>query len=709
MAKVKVNWTIDGMTCSGCAQIAATVAQGSPGLDEIVIRYASQTFKATIDKNVFNLELLIDKLAQAGYTLKPEEETFEDRFTRERKAIKSQRLELIFTPLFAMPLLYMGMTHKIEFPYVVIQGFLALILSGYFGRNIHRKAFSMLKTGHFNMDTLISLGSIAAYCYSLYNVILGEHEIYFESAGLIIAFILIGKYFEQQGKLQNAKAIESLFDLQPKQATRIIDGSTYIVDVAEIEIDELVLVKPGERIPVDGIVVEGISIVNESSFTGESAAVTKKKGSQVWAGTNNGAGSLTINVVGTGRSSALGGIIQAVLETQEQETNSEQLTDRISKIFVPSILLLSLFTGVFWTIAGEPMSVIFAINVLVIACPCALGLATPLAMVAATGKAAKNRILVRNSRALEKVYSIKHILWDKTGTLTKGRPMITKINGEIKTYRNVLIALNQNGSHPLNNSIRQYFGFQGRLPKVQRFKAVPGRGIQGKIDGEMFHLGSPSWFNEITGNIVGTGKTTSVLFKDDKALMTVLFEDTLANDALDIIQYTNKLRISNTLLSGDKKIVVEQLAKRLGIRNYFGDMLPLDKVEKVKEYKEQGTVLMVGDGINDTAALSNADIGLSFASATEAAQQNSDIVLMQEGILGIKKVFQLAQEFRTTLRGNLTWAFGYNIIAIPIAAGLLYPSLGIKLSPMVASIAMSMSSIGVVLNSLKMHLKPLKT
>ena len=640
------------MTCSGCAQSAASIAKGSPGLDEVVIKYASQTFKATIDENVFNLERLIDKLAQAGYTLKPKKETVEDRFARERKALMSQRLELIFTPLFAVPLLYLGMTHKTIFPYVLIQGVLALILSGYFGRNIHRKAFSLVKTGRFNMDTLISLGSITAYCYSLYNVIIGQHEIYFESAGLIITFILIGKYLEQRGKLQNAKAIKSLLDLQPKQATRMIEGTTNIVDVTDLEIDELILVKPGERIPVDGIVVEGVSVVDESSFTGESAAVTKNKGSQVWAGTNNGAGSLTINVIGTGRSSALGGIIQVVLETQEQETHSEQLTDRISKIFVPSILLLSLLTGVFWAIVGESMSVIFAINVLVIACPCALGLATPLAIVAATGKAAKNRILIRNARALEKAHSIEHILWDKTGTLTQGRPAVTRINGEIKTYKNVLIALNQNGSHPLNDGMREYFGFQGGLPKVRRFKTIPGKGIQGYIDGEMFHLGSPSWFNDITGNIVQTGKTTSILFKDDKALITILFEDTVAHGARDIIQYTKELGISNTLLSGDKQIVVEQLADHLGIRNYFGDMLPLAKVEKVKEYKDKGTVLMVGDGVNDTAALSNADIGLSFASATEAAQQNSDVVLMQEGILGLKKVFQLANEFRTTLKAT---------------------------------------------------------
>lgn len=708
MAKVKVNWTINGMTCSGCAQSAASIAQDSPGLDEIVIRYASQTFKATIDQDVFNLELLKDKLAQAGYTLKPQKETIEDRFNRERKALHSQRTELLFTPLFALPLLYLGMTHKTAFPYLLIQGILALILSGYFGRNIHRKAFSLIRMGRFNMDTLISLGSISAYCYSLYNVILGQHEIYFESAGLIIAFILIGKYLEQRGKLQNAKAVESLLDLQPKRATRMIDGSTYMVNVADLEIDELVLVKPGERIPVDGTVVEGVSIVNESSFTGESALVTKSKGSQVWAGTNNGAGSLTISVVGTGKSSALGGIIQAVLETQEQETVSEQLTDRISKIFIPAILVLSLFTGVLWAIAGEPMSFVFAINVLVIACPCALGLATPLAIVAATGKGAKNGILVRNARALEKVHSVQHILWDKTGTLTNGQPAVTEISGEIKTYKNALIALNQSGSHPLNEGMRQHFGFQGGLPKVRGFKAIAGKGIQGKIDGEIFHLGSPSWFNEITGNTVQTEKTTSVLFKDDKALMTVLFEDTLAIGAMDIIQHTNKLGISNTLLSGDKQAVVKQLAERLGIHNYFGEMLPLDKVEKVKEYKEKGTVLMVGDGINDTAALSSADIGLSFASATEAAQQNADVVMMQEGVSGLKKYFRLAHEFKTTLRGNLIWAFGYNVIAIPIAAGLLYPSLGIKLSPMVASIAMSISSIGVVLNSLKMHLKPLK-
>jgi copper/silver-translocating P-type ATPase len=707
MAKLTVNWSLRGMTCAGCAQSAASIAQGSPGIHEVKVRYASQSFKARIVKETFNLEELQKSLAQAGYSLEPEKESLDKRLSREKIDLKKQLYELLLVPLFAVPLLYLGMQHNIEDSFLWTQAILALILSGFFGRKIHGKAFSLLSFGAVNMDTLISFGSITAYLYSMYNSITGKHDIYFESAGLLIAFILIGKYLEQRGKLQNVKAVESLLDLQPQNAIKIINGTTLSARVSELEVDELVLVKAGELIPVDGIVTEGLSFVDERSFTGELNAVTKEKGSQVWAGTVNGEGGLTIKVVSTGKSSALGGIIEAVLKTQEQETNSEQLTDRISKIFVPFILVLSLFTALIWFYIGEPLWFIFAINVLVIACPCALGLATPLAVVAATGRAAKSGVLVKNATSLEKAKQITHVLWDKTGTLTNGEPSVVEISGDIQAYKNTLISLNKYGSHPLNKGMQQYFGFQGGLVKVRKFRAIAGKGVQGNIDGETYYLGSPKWYNEITGKTVQTGKTTTILFNAKNQLITILFEDSLAVGAIEIIEHTKRLGFINVIISGDKEQVVKKLSNRLGVDKFFSEMLPLDKEEKVKHYKNQGGVLMVGDGINDTAALSKADVGLSFVSAADAAQQNADIVIMHQGVLGLKLYLRLARQFISTLRGNLIWAFGYNVIAIPIAAGILYPTFGIKLTPMIASIAMSISSIGVVLNSLRMHLKPL--
>ena len=696
------------MTCAGCAQSAVSIAQGSKGIYDISVKYASQSFAATIEEETFNLDELQKKLAQAGYTLDTEKESLNNRLRRERVGLKKQFFELLIVPLLAIPLLYLGMGHTNEHSFPWAQAILALILSGFFGRKIHGKAFRLLKLGAVNMDTLISLGSITAFFYSMYNSIAGEQDVYFESAGLLIAFILIGKYLEERGKLQNVKALESLLDLQPKLAIKILEETTLSTPVCELEVDDCVLVKPGERIPVDGIVMEGFSNIDESSFTGEPNPVVKAKDSQVWTGTLNGDGALTIKVVSTGKLSALGGIIEAVLKTQEQETKAEQLTDRISKIFVPSILVLSLLTGIFWFYFGEPLWFVFAINVLVIACPCALGLATPLAVVAATGKAAKSGVLVKNATALEKAKEIRHILWDKTGTLTTGKPAVLELKGDITTYKNVLISLNKYGSHPLNKGMQQYLGFQGGLLKVRKLRAIAGKGIQGNIDGETYYLGSPKWYQEITGKSIQSDKTTSVLFSSKNLLITVLFEDSLAVGATEIIQHAKGLGIKNVIISGDKEAVVKKLSERLDIDEFFSEMLPLEKEEQVKYYKKYGGVLMAGDGINDAVALSSADVGLSFASASEAAQQNADIVIMHEGVLGLKLYFKLAHQFRTTLRGNLVWAFGYNVLAIPIAAGLLHPTFGIKLTPMIASIAMSVSSIGVVLNSLKMHLKPLK-
>ena len=696
------------MTCAGCAHSAASIAEGTPGLDNVIVRYASQSFKATVDQELLDLPTFKANLAKAGYQLESEKVGMNEQFDRQRKALKRQALELVFSSFFAIPLLYLGMSHSTEITLIVIEGVLAVVLSGYFGRKIHAKAFALAKMGATNMDTLVSLGSIVAFGYSLFNLFSGNHEIYFESAGLIISFILFGKYFEQRGKLQNGQAVESLISLQPKKATKVVDGLTIKVGIETLEIDEVVQVKPGEQIPVDGIVVEGTSSIDESTFTGEPLAVSKTAGAEVWAGTVNGEGLLLIKVVNTGKASALGGIIEAVLQAQEQETSIEKVTDRISKIFVPSILMLSVIVGVVWTLIGEPLSMVFAINVLVIACPCALGLATPLAVIAATGKAARNGMLVRNASALELAHKVDHILWDKTGTLTKGKPTVIEISGNVADFKNILIALNQSGSHPLNEGMKEHFGFQGGLPKVRRAKAIPGKGIQAKIEGTVYYLGSPIWCEEMTGQRVNTQKTTAVLFNDSAALVTVVFDDVLAQGAQEIVRHTNNLNIQSVLLSGDKDGVVKALGNELGIQQCFGELMPTEKVEKVQEFKSQGTVLMIGDGINDTAALSAADVGLSFAAATAAAQHSADVVLMRKGVLGLKGYFALANQFRKTLKGNLIWAFGYNVVAIPIAAGLLYPTFGIKLNPMIASIAMSVSSIGVVINSLRMHIKPLK-
>ena len=715
MAKERVNWALSGMTCAGCAHSAHTIAEGMPGISEVQVRYASGAFKATIDTAEFDLQSLKENLAKAGYGLTTEYRTPQERIASQHAALLRKRNELILATTLALPLLVIGMMHLMA-PWVMgVQFFLALALTAYFGRHIHKKAFQLALNLATNMDTLVSLGSLVAFTFSIVGWINHQHQqIYFESAGLIIYFILIGKYLEDRGKASNSKALAELIALQPQQALRVEDGKEERVPVEALELDQFIRIQPAERVPVDGIVVEGISTIDESTFTGEPLPVDKKQGSKVWAGTLNGSGGLLVQVTHTGRTSALGNIIDAVVEAQGTAAPIEALTDRISKIFVPTILALSLATGVFWHFyMDSPKALIYAIDVLVIACPCALGLATPLAMVAATGMGSKNGLLIKNAAALQTAQDLKFALLDKTGTLTLGAPTVLELNWPQEhsdLQLQALTALNSKGTHPLNHALAAHLAanHSSALPTIKRFKALPGKGIQGKIDGLTYYLGSANFFREICNTEPPTlTQTHSLFFTDEGLLATVSFEDALHPDAPALIQRLHDLGIVPIVASGDTPAAVAQCAAALGLKFHHGGLLPQDKLALVQEYQKRGRTLMLGDGINDAIALNAADIGMSMAHGTAVAQESADIVLTREGLPQIPQFFVLSRLTMHTIKGNLWWAFGYNIIAIPIAAGAFSVAYGLELTPMMASIAMSFSSLGVVANSLRMHNKSL--
>lgn len=698
------------MTCAGCAHSAQDIAAQVPGIENAFVRYASGTLSAQIDETILDIEVLKENLKKAGYNLQTDIPDPLIKIKNQRKHLKSLSRELLAATLIAAPLLLLGMSHTLNsWP---IQMVLALILSGYFGRRIHKKAWNLLKIRSTNMDTLVSLGSVVSLLYSGINLWQGHHEIYFESAGLIVYFILIGKFLEERGKLQNGRAVEELLQLQPQDAQVVVGDSHQHVPVSSLEEGQLVYVEPGGAIPVDGRVAEGQSTVDESAFTGEPIPQNKRVGHQVWAGTVNGNGGLVIQVDKTGISTALGEITKAVLEAQESQSPIEELTDKVSKIFVPAVLVLSLLTGLMWTVLQEPKAWVFAIDVLVIACPCALGLATPLAVVAATGKAAKHGLLVRNATSLEWSNKIQSVFWDKTGTLTLGKPVVTKVKGIESDNLSKLYALNLKGSHPLNGALKIYLAQQGISGShvVKRFKATPGKGIQGKIDGEVYRLGAASWAEEILNISLTFEETTSVFFNDQEVLGMVEFNDVLKEDAKWAVEVFSSLGAQSTILSGDRPQVVARIAQQLNIGTHFGNLLPADKIGKIQDAKNlgMGKIVMIGDGINDTAALSTADIGISFSAATSAAQHSADVVIMQNDLKGLLNYLKIGKQFRHIIRTNLLWAFGYNIIAVPLAAGWFYPIFDWQLTPMVASIAMSFSSLGVVANSLRMHIIPLK-
>ena len=711
MAKEQIQWALSGMTCAGCAHSAHSIAEGTPGMEQIQVRYASGSFKATVDTELLDVPALQKSLAAAGYGLTTSYISPRSRIKNQKEAIDRKRNELIAATALALPLFVVGMAHVHSGWSIGLQFLLASILSFYFGRKIHSKAFALAKMGSTNMDTLVSLGSLVAYAYSIVGLAMGSHDqVYFESAGLIIYFILIGKLLEDRGKLSNSKALTALLSIQPNEAILVEDGRQQKVAVESLELDQLVWIPPAQRIPVDGIVTEGSSTIDESTFTGEPLPVEKGMGSKVWAGTMNGNEGLLVRVTHTGRSSALGGIIDAVVDAQGTAAPIEALTDRVSKIFVPSILALSIATGLIWHFAFDaPKAVIYAIDVLVIACPCALGLATPLAVVAATGIGSKNGLLIKDAAALQLAGDVKFALLDKTGTLTLGKPVVTNIDWSDLAARSAFISLNEKGTHPLNHALVSYFGNVDGLPQVKRFKAVPGKGIQGKIDGRMHYIGSGQFFTEICGVPAPVAPFTHTLcFTEDGAIALASFEDALHPDAPNLVRELQKRGITPIIASGDVVEAVAKTAQSLGIALYHGKLQPHDKVTLVKEYQKQGRTLMLGDGINDSIALNAADVGVSLAHGTAVAQESAAVVLTREGLPQLAQYFQLSTLTMQTIRGNLLWAFGYNLIALPIAAGLFAVPLGLELTPMMASIAMSFSSLGVVVNSLRLHKKPLR-
>jgi len=711
MAKEQIQWALSGMTCAGCAHSAHSIAEGTPGMEQIQVRYASGSFKATVDKELLDVPALQKSLAAAGYGLTTSYISPRSRIKNQKEAIDRKRNELIAATALALPLFVVGMAHVHSGWSIGLQFLLASILSFYFGRKIHSKAFALAKMGSTNMDTLVSLGSLVAYAYSIVGLAMGSHDqVYFESAGLIIYFILIGKLLEDRGKLSNSKALTALLSIQPNEAILVEDGRQQKVAVESLELDQLVWIPPAQRIPVDGIVTEGSSTIDESTFTGEPLPVEKGMGSKVWAGTMNGNEGLLVRVTHTGRSSALGGIIDAVVDAQGTAAPIEALTDRVSKIFVPTILALSIATGLIWHFAFDaPKAVIYAIDVLVIACPCALGLATPLAVVAATGIGSKNGLLIKDAAALQLAGDVKFALLDKTGTLTLGKPVVTNIDWSDLAARSAFISLNEKGTHPLNHALVSYFGNVDGLPQVKRFKAVPGKGIQGKIDGRMHYIGSGQFFTEICGVPAPVAPFTHTLcFTEDGAIALASFEDALHPDAPNLVRELQKRGITPIIASGDVVEAVAKTAQALGIALYHGRLQPHDKVALVKEYQKQGRTLMLGDGINDSIALNAADVGVSLTHGTAVAQESAAVVLTREGLPQLAQYFQLSTLTMQTIRGNLLWAFGYNLIALPIAAGLFAVPLGLELTPMMASIAMSFSSLGVVVNSLRLHKKPLR-
>ena len=745
-----VDLKIEGMSCAACAKAVERVVKKLDGVAAINVNIA--TDKASIEYNPLKIKLSeIKRVGEnAGYKALDEEK---NQFVDEDKIKKEKEMKALFTKfiiamVFSIPLFYIAMGPMVPKPlgpwqvpeiinpmtntlnYAIIQLILVIpvMCAGY---KFYLHGYKSLFSGSPNMDTLVAIGTSAAFLYSLYTTIqiangsvttMHHHQLYYESAGIIIALILLGKFFESRSKGKTSEAIKKLIGLQPKTAIIIMNDKEIETPIDEVIVGDVILVKPGEKIPVDGVVIEGSTSVDESMLTGESIPVEKVVGSKVTGASINKNGSIKFKAEKVGSDTALSQIVKLVEDAQGTKAPIAKLADTVSGYFVPIVMTIAVVSALLWWILGNK-DLIFVltifISVLVIACPCALGLATPTAIMVGTGKGAENGIFIKGGEALELAHKINTVILDKTGTITEGKPKVTDIitaNYIAEEYLLQIAASAEKGSeHPLGEAIVRY-GVEKNLEfkNLENFKAIPGNGIEVVIDNKNILLGNTKLMNDRNINIdnlknkydslANEGKTPMYIAIDNNIGGIIAVADVVKESSKKAIETLHNMGIKVAMVTGDNKNTANAIASQVGIDIILAEVLPEDKSKEVKKLQEKGDfVAMVGDGINDAPALAKADIGIAIGSGTDVAIESADIVLMKSDLMDVPNAIKLSNATIKNIKQNLFWAFGYNTIGIPVAAGLLYIFGGQLLNPMVAAAAMSLSSVSVVTNALRLR------
>ena len=598
----------------------------------------------------------------------------------------------------------------------------------YAGRSFYSKGIKAVLHGSPNMDTLVAIGSAAAFLYSVYSVVMvwrgkigAVHELYFESAGIIITFILLGRMLESRSKSKTSEAIYRLMELAPKTAILVRDGVEVTVAAEEVELGDTVIVKPGMHIPVDGTVMNGYTSVDESMLTGESIPVEKQEGDFVYSGTVNKNGSIRIRTDQKSGDTALSQIVRMIEQAQNSKAPIARLADVISGWFVPAVVVIAIVAAAAWLIAGK--GVAFALTVfvavLVIACPCALGLATPTAIMAGTGKGAENGILIKSGVALETAHKLTTVVFDKTGTITNGKPKVVDLipapGFEREKLLRIAASAEKGSEHPLGDAIVAYAAEQGiTLLDAQQFEALPGRGISAVVEGEAILLGNEALMAESGIDVkpclaqaklfAQEGKTPMLAACGGRVAGVIAVADTVKKNSIDAVGQLRDMGVQVVMLTGDHEATAQAIAKQVGISEVFANVLPSEKADVIEQLQKKGkTVAMVGDGINDAPALTMAEIGIAVGSGTDVAIESADIVLMRDDLSLVAQAIALSRRTLRIIQENLFWAFAYNTLGIPVAAGVLYLFGGPLMNPMLAAGAMSLSSVCVVLNSLRLR------
>ena len=701
------------------------------------------TKKATMkyDGNIIKISEIKKAIEDAGYTpldLEMGASIDRDKIAKENE-IKTLRERLITATIFTIPLFYIAMGRMIGMPlprildpaynplnFAVVQMVLAILVM-FAGRKFYTVGYKTLFRGVPNMDSLIAIATSAAFIYGVYAVIkiIGGNsdmvmELYFDSIGVIITLIMLGKYLESVSKGKTSEAIKALMGLQPKEATIIRDGEEVKIPIEEVEVGHVVVVKPGEKIPVDGVVIDGHTSVDESMLTGESIPVEKNKGDRVTGGSINKNGSITFRTQKIGKDTVLAQIIKLVEDAQGSKAPIARMADIIARYFVPTVIAIAVISGGIWFATGKSLEFVLTvfISVLIIACPCALGLATPTAIMVGTGRGAEYGVLIKGGEALETAHKTDTVILDKTGTITEGTPKVTDIIAEQGITEDELLAIavsaEKGSEHPLGEAIVKAGEEKGlELKDVEQFMAIPGNGIKAVIENRDVLLGNKKLMTdkdvEITlqresDRLAIEGKTPMYIAIEGKLAGIIAVADIVKESSRYAINSLHNMGIEVVMITGDNKRTAEAMAKQVGIDMVLAEVLPGDKANEVKKFQEQGKkVAMVGDGINDAPALAQADIGIAIGSGTDVAMESADIVLMKSDLRDVATAIQLSKKTIINIKQSLFWALGYNSIGIPIAAGVLYLLGGPLLNPMIGSAAMAMSSVSVVSNSLRLR------
>jgi len=736
MKPVREFYKIEGMSCTTCASSVDNVLSSLNGVLSANVNFASQSVLVEFDPEKTTIREMTDAVEKIGYHLITEKALIFDEEIREKQRLRKLKINLFAAFSFSLPVFIIAMFLD-HMPY---RNWIMLILScpvmGWFGREFFIIAWKRAKHLTTNMDTLVALGSGTAFAFSVFNTVFPsvleaggmEAHVYYEAAVIIISFILLGRFLEEKARIKTSSAIRKLVNLGVKTAKVIRNGEEKEVLISKVMKGDIILIRPGEKIPVDGHVTDGSSLVDESMITGESIPVLKQQGDMVIGATLNQTGSLKMVAEKIGEETVLAQIIRLVREAQGSKAPVQKTVDRIASVFVPAVILVSVLTFISWLIFlpghGLPYAFTAAVSVMIIACPCALGLATPTAIIVGLGKAAEHGILIRDARSLEEFCKLDLLVMDKTGTITTGKPRVTGLTWEtnvnndpglMKETEEAVSAIENHSGHPLSQAIVDYFGSDPSLDKtVAGFESFTGKGISGFYGSNQYHIGSPAYIREsgCTGGDdlndveeVYKKEAASIILiaRNHKVVGIAAVTDQVRQGSAEAVRKLRSMGIEVHMLSGDSVAVSSQIAAKAGIDFFKAEVSPAEKSEYIRSYQAKGRkVGMVGDGINDSPALAVADVGIAMGTGTDIAIESAMVILLKGDLSRLVLALKLSHQTVQTIRQNLFWAFFYNLLSIPLAAGALFPLTGFLLNPMIAGAAMAFSSVSVVSNSLRL-------